>query len=235
MILQNANQRLSFLTQIRRKHNGHLLENTRTNIRIKKNMKQPYDLFKNQDRDSCNNNKRLSKLYITVVFLMLHGLYIWVTVWWIYLVYGNIGSKHMKQILDKLTNKNGSLFGIIATIYAIKMDIYFFQVGIWTNLIYGVLSIWWSYLLFKNIEDKHMMKPPEQTENKNGLLYDITLKIYEIKMDIHWIMLVYVCYINGKICRIIRVFGMHRKSVNTNIYYQHIDKEGLNIIFSCSI
>ncbi len=34
--------------------------------------------------------------------------------------------KHMIQILEQLINKNGSLFGIIATIYAIKMNICFF-------------------------------------------------------------------------------------------------------------
>ncbi len=141
---------------------------------------------------------------------MLHGLYIGVTVWWIYLPYRNIGSKYIKHILDQLTNKNGSLFGIIATIYAIKMKIYFFQVDIWINLNNGVLSLWWNYLLFKNIDVKHMKKPPEQTENKNGFLYVITLTVYEIKMDIHLIMLVFVCYINGKICRIIRVFDMYR-------------------------
>ncbi len=105
----------------------------------------------------------------------------------------------MKQILDPLTNKNGSLFGIIGTIYAIKMKIYFFQVDIWINLINRVLSLLWSYLLFKNIEGKHMKKPPEQTENKNGLLYDITLIIYEIKMNIHLRILQFVYYINEKI------------------------------------
>ncbi len=49
---------------------------------------------------------------------------------WIYLVPRNIGSKCLKQILKQLKNKNGSLFGIIVTINAIKMDIYFFGVDI---------------------------------------------------------------------------------------------------------
>ncbi len=99
-------------------------------MRTKRNMKQPYDWFKNQDRERFNNIKTLFKLYITVVFLMLHGLYSWITLWWIYLLYRNSGPKYMKQILHQLANKNGSLFGIIASIYAIKMDIYFFKVGI---------------------------------------------------------------------------------------------------------
>ncbi len=77
-----------------------------------------------------------------------------------------------------------------------------------------------------------MNKPPEQTQNQNGFLYDINLIIYEIKMDINLIILQFVYYINEKICRIIRVLDMYRKSVKTNVYYLPIHKEGIYDGFS---
>ncbi len=62
----------------------------------------------------------------------------------------------------------------------------------------GCVAVGWCCLLYKNIIKKNGITPPEQVANYIVNISTIIININKIKMDIYFLMLLFICFINGR-------------------------------------